>query len=654
MANFPINLKKFKKISEDKYSATLRHPDGHEFKIAKNPLRPHMRNQLDALPMANGGKVEEKDDEDGYSEKESAKNPGKRRSGVSLKDLYPYGRNKDGSPKSKEDEEKDRYAEGGEVEEPEWISKAKDKDPYKEAGKTIAASASGEAGQRAQKSLNKAFGNYADGGEVQQDPQEPNKQAPVVVNVGQPQQQAAPSPEQNQGLAHYIGNAVRQSIGDVVGAVKTAGAPVVGAANQFAAGLAGEEPQAAQQPQMPAQVTPQPQVPQGLAQEAMPQAQTQSQGSPADTYGTEAYNTGIMKGVNEQKAGILAESQAMSKQGALEAQQLQQNINNQQEMMRNYEGHVSELNKERAALQKDIQETHIDPNHYMGSMDTSKKVMTAIGLILGGIGAGNAGGPNQVSQFIDQQIDRDIAAQQANLGKKKSLLEANMHQFQNERDAVSMTKAMMNDMLSSQLKMAAAKTADPIAKARALQAVGKLDMETAPLLQQIAMRRTLLGAANQGKADPALVIRAIVPQNEQEKYQKELGEAQSVVQARDNIMSAFDQLSQINTVGNRIKHVGFEPAAVSALRDPLIAGLSKETAGRFSEADAQFIGSLFPAAGDSPETLKTKRIQIEKIATQKMHYPMLKSIGINVDSMGRYKPGGASKFQEGAPVLPKK
>ena len=59
----------FKKIHEDQNSATLQHPDGHQVKLAKNILSPHMAQQLAALPlhgqpqqqdqqkMARGGKI---------------------------------------------------------------------------------------------------------------------------------------------------------------------------------------------------------------------------------------------------------------------------------------------------------------------------------------------------------------------------------------------------------------------------------------------------------------------------------------------------------------------------------------------------------------------------------------------------------------------
>ena len=55
-----------------------------------------------------------------------------------------------------------------------------------------------------------------------------------------------------------------------------------------------------------------------------------------------------------------------------------------------------------------------------------------------------------------------------------------------------MTKAMMTDMASMGLKAEAAKAQDPLAKARALQAAGQLDARVAPMMSQMALKRTTM------------------------------------------------------------------------------------------------------------------------------------------------------------------
>ncbi len=59
-----LGLANFKKVHEDQNSATLRHPDGHEIKIAKSILSPQHTKQLQGLPLhaADGAEVQAPDE----------------------------------------------------------------------------------------------------------------------------------------------------------------------------------------------------------------------------------------------------------------------------------------------------------------------------------------------------------------------------------------------------------------------------------------------------------------------------------------------------------------------------------------------------------------------------------------------------------------
>jgi len=52
-----IDLKKFKKVASDKHTTTLKHDDGHEFKVVHSVLSPKMRKEVERLPMADGGEI---------------------------------------------------------------------------------------------------------------------------------------------------------------------------------------------------------------------------------------------------------------------------------------------------------------------------------------------------------------------------------------------------------------------------------------------------------------------------------------------------------------------------------------------------------------------------------------------------------------------
>jgi hypothetical protein len=373
-----------------------------------------------------------------------------------------------------------------------------------------------------------------------------------------------------------------------------------------------------------------------------------------DPLGMDAYAKNYLGALGEEKAGIRQEAAAQGQMGKdqLVAEQAQQQF--MQKAAQDYQQTYSGLQKEYQAVINDVKNQHINPNHYMENISAGKKVATAIGLILGGMGSGLTGGENPAAKFLQMQIQNDIEAQKANLGKSETLLSANMRQFGNLHDATQMTLAMQNGIYASRLREAAAKSMDPIAKARALQEAGKLDAQAAPIMQQLAMKKAAMGGV-QGVQDPAQKIRfgvmaGIIPQGEGEHLYKELGDAQNMVRARDNILSAFEKVNKLNTLYSRTTSPLQSRSQIAAIKDPLVAALSKETAGRFTEQDAKFLDGLFPHVSDNAQTVAAKKQQIDKLISEKMHFPRLQAFGINPLGEQRYGEGGQKKIQLGPPV----
>lgn len=399
---------------------------------------------------------------------------------------------------------------------------------------------------------------------------------------------------------------------------------------------------------------PAPQKPESSLQQLAPQSAPLSPDTAAtprvnDPYGTEAYYNAYEQGIGEQKAGLGLQAEAEADQAKREQAMLQDINHQQQQNLNNYQQHFSQLNQERQNFMDDINNQHIDPNHYMGSLSTAGRLQTAIGLIAGGMG-GAFGGGNSALQFLNNQIDRDINAQKANLGVKQTLLEANMRQFGNMRDALDMTRVMQMDMVGNQLKQAAAQAQSPLAKARLLQAAGQIDQQAAPVLSQIAMRKTLLGGMQSGRVQPSQVIRMIVPPAQQTQAYKELQTAQNMGNTRDNLLSAFDQAAKINTVAHRIGNPLQAGRQIHAILDPLFTQLSKDSAGRVTPQDIEMLSRFTPQAGDTAETTAVKRAQLAKFVAEKMHFPMLDAYGINAEASKRYLPNGQPRFQAAPPV----
>lgn len=141
----------------------------------------------------------------------------------------------------------------------------------------------------------------------------------------------------------------------------------------------------------------------------------------------------------------------------------------------------------------DIMTDKINPNHYLESLGSGSKISTAIGLILGGIGAAKAGGENPALQFLQSQIERDVEAQKANMGNKHNLLSALEHQYNDKATAAHLFAAIDANVLASKLASSASVAATPQAQAAQLQAVSQLKGQAAQYQRQ-AMLAGLRGS----------------------------------------------------------------------------------------------------------------------------------------------------------------
>lgn len=342
-----------------------------------------------------------------------------------------------------------------------------------------------------------------------------------------------------------------------------------------------------------------------------------------DPYGYKALESNYRQGIEQSQKGIQQEAAAQSALGQQKAVIAQEQAQRAETEFNDYKAHYAELEGERKAFQTDLANQHVDPNHYMNSMDTGGKIATAIGMILGGLG-GNANNP--VIKFVENQIDRDIAAQKANLGKQQTLLEANLRQFGNLDQAIKMTKVMMNDIMAAKFEEAAGKSADPLAQARAMQAAGDLRVKSAPILAQLAAQKTAASGMQAGKMDPARAVAILVPKERQGEAMKELKEMQNRQAAAKTAVQTWDKLN--GQVGGGV----LSPSQRTALVDPLAVTMARDAAGRVNEYEFKAFKELFPAPMDSQATRDTKRSQLVKILNEKMHSPQLEAFGIRLPS----------------------
>lgn len=333
----------------------------------------------------------------------------------------------------------------------------------------------------------------------------------------------------------------------------------------------------------------------------------------------------IESAYQKQVEGLTAESRAQQQQAGAEQQALQQHIERQNKIMADYDLHHKELLQERQDLLHDINNSHINPDKYW---ENHSKVNAALGLILAGFNP--SGNHNAASDFLNKQIDNSIKAQQADLDKKNNLLSANLRQFGNLKDAVDMTRVMQADIISNQLKMAAAKSTSPISKARALQEAGKLEAQYAPMFQQVAMRRALASGNISGR-DPAEFVAGSVPKERQDSVFKEIERAQNTKHMGNNIMKAFEEAAKENTIMKTGAGLLRTPGSVYALHQHLQPTFQDlEGTVRQAAMDNTF-KNITPTPGDSEHTIEQKRETLKEYLKSKASAPTAKGFGIDLE-----------------------
>jgi len=661
-----INLKRIKKIASDDHTTTLRTHDGHEVVVSHKSLHPATRGALAAMPMIGDGK---------------------------LKAMAQGGAVQQGGP---EVARKEMYESGGGVEESPDPS---DMDPQSAAAGQGFAKL-GQIAYNSEPVQNMVTGKGLEKTDnmirsaSQGDQQAINDLSEHSLGTAAGTVKSAEAPKTMRDLALEAQKKGRELYMQQVNAANKAApkkfaegtpdgpikAPLIpddminpnaGAMSQARAAAAPQEMTQGQQVAvdpgaLPYGISPEqalsgdqaPMQMEGKAQQPFPMQMegnaqpAQAPGSPPaqpDPYGFNAHEAAYNQGLESEKKGLQQASSAEAAVGQAQARLLGTQQAIQATQATEFQTYIKVLNTERESLMADIKNQHIDPNRFVNNMSTSSKISTALGLIASGMGSAMAHQENLAAKFLTQQIDNDINAQKSELGKKENLLSANLRQFGNMRDAMDMTRVMQSDILGNQLKQAAAQQQSPMAKANLLKALGQLEIQSAPIVSQMAMRKTLLSGASKGQIAPESVIRMVVPEHEQAGATKELKEAQTSYKARDNVLSAFDKIAEINTLSNRALSPFQSTRQIAALRDPVVASLSKETAGRFTEQDAHMLATLFPQAGDTPETLIMKRGQTNKLINEKLNFPALKKWGIDLSSTGRYDSVGNLKIVKSAP-----
>lgn len=246
----------------------------------------------------------------------------------------------------------------------------------------------------------------------------------------------------------------------------------------------------------------------------------------------------------------ITEAANVAKQNAVaNAATYQNDLDARKQLNDNFKNNLADFQAHQKQLLNDYAAGHIDPNHYQENMSTGSKVSTAIGLLLGGIASARNGGTNPAAQYLNDQINRDIASQKENIDKKKTLLGANQELYKDSVVAEQATRINMNDMLDHQIQMQAAKTGSAQAKAAADAAHSTFALQNAQLLQSMATKKAVANQIGSGGAGLNPLMLGNAGYMKPEEAQKEQSALNSLKSNIEVGKQAFARLNQLQTVG---------------------------------------------------------------------------------------------------------
>lgn len=243
----------------------------------------------------------------------------------------------------------------------------------------------------------------------------------------------------------------------------------------------------------------------------------------------------------------------------------------------------------------------IDPDQYWTGKDgkgAHSRVSAAIGIILGGLGAGlQRSTTNMALEAINKGIDRNIDAQKTDINKQNNLFRQNMEMYHNEEQAHLATKADMIAMTAAKANQIAAKAGTSEAENRKNYLLSQLGMQSAQIHQQLATAGISRDAYTTGV--PSAIVPAL-PADQQKRmvklpngYMADAGNETNAKEYNEQtaayhpIMADLGELKQLTGIGSAINPA--QKARAQALQYHIVTELNDlAKSHRISESDIGF------------------------------------------------------------------
>jgi hypothetical protein len=331
-----------------------------------------------------------------------------------------------------------------------------------------------------------------------------------------------------------------------------------------------------------------------------------------------------------------------------------------------YNNMVLKTMQERKALrekfEKNIRDKQIEPKKMYGD-DTIKNIVTAISLLMGGMAGGILKTENPALKMINEEIEKDLDRQKANIGIEQNLYKYNLDMLNDDISAYTQSMNQMRHIALTKMEEMMGKVYDPSNPMAALQIqaeaaklraeIDKSDAQVAAREQREKILSALANTQGVSNMDPSGVAQILVTEDaDRAKVYEEIKDRQTIAQTMPDIFRLFDKAKVENTAlrTGTVPYLGRffkKPDSVAAL-ETLFTPLIK-TQGPAREAEMQRIfQSVIPGPYDSDTDHETKRQALKEYIKAVSQTPVSNAYQLNLNkfkSTSFQDPNDSEKMQ---------
>lgn len=167
------------------------------------------------------------------------------------------------------------------------------------------------------------------------------------------------------------------------------------------------------------------------------------------------------------KAGAEEQASVIGQRSREQAYELEQQQKELASLNNKFNNNLQTFMNQNQAITNAFLTEKIDPMAAWNEKSIPSKVLSTIGIIVSGIGAGLLRQDNAALKVLQAQLDKSVEGQKMNLGRYDNLLKYNLSTLGNYKAAVEMTRAQIGEITLKKIEQEAKKYEGPEAEAKA-------------------------------------------------------------------------------------------------------------------------------------------------------------------------------------------